>query len=146
LPFEVDESNFNKRNQYQMINYQSFLLFALTAALGLVDLGTGVFNPRIQPAPESDFCKRIGVQDQATGQQQMNGQICNSTPMGLIPIKANMVSTMISSPVNGASVSGAAGFTISFTTNNLMSGNSADLNTQFMISPQTLASNGKIEG
>jgi hypothetical protein len=119
--------------------------------LFLLLLSTIVYTQRpptgvqIAPTQPVAFCTQSGA-SQATGQQQRNGQLCSSTQQGLIPDVNNMVSTLITDPAPSATVNGAQGFTVTFTTINLMAGVSVNLQNQYLLSPQTLAGNGKIEG
>jgi hypothetical protein len=94
---------------------------------------------------QSDFCRKSGA-NQATGQQQPNGgQLCSDTEQGLIPDVDNMVSTMIELPESGANVDASQGFSVTFSTTGLISGNMANMDKNFLQSPQNLQ-NGKIEG
>jgi hypothetical protein len=103
-------------------------------------------NVQVGRTPQVQFCAQSGA-GEATGQQQRNGgQICSSTQQGLIPDVNNMISTMITQPQTGATVDASQGFQVVFSVNNLMAGVSVNLQNQFLLSPQTLAGNGLIEG
>jgi hypothetical protein len=117
--------------------------------LFLLSLVTAQFNGvnQIKPFPMVLFCQQSGA-GEATGQQQPNGgNMCVSTPQGLIPEVGKMVTTLITSPPSSSTVNADQGFCLQFQTNNMMSGLSADLTTQFLMVPQTLDSNtGMVQG
>jgi hypothetical protein len=103
-------------------------------------------NVQVGRTAQVQFCAQSGA-GEATGQQQRNGgQLCSSTQQGLIPDVNNMISTMITQPQSGATVDASQGFQVVFSVNNFMTGVSVNLQNQFLLSPQTLAGNGLIEG
>lgn len=99
-------------------------------------------------AQQSAFCQGFSGVAAADGKQGTDGKVfCSSTIQGLLPDVNNMVSTIITSPATGSSVSGAQGFQIQFTTTKLASGLLKDVNTQFLQIPQTLEpATGMIQG
>lgn len=121
------------------------LLTLVAKALLVATLNTLV-QAQLQANAQTTFCLQAGGGD-ATGQQSPNGgSICSSTQQGLLPDVKQMVSTMITSPASDENLDAQAGFTVRFTTSNLMSGFALNPETQFMLAPQTLAANGLIEG
>ncbi|KAI8899988.1 hypothetical protein BC833DRAFT_563672 [Globomyces pollinis-pini] len=105
---------------------------------------TGLNN--IAVTKQNAFCAASGA-GEATGQQQANGgQMCSSTVQGVIPDVNNMVSTMIQEPASGATLNGAQGFQVKFSSINLNSGFGLNAQNQFLLAPQTIGANGKIEG
>lgn len=95
-------------------------------------------NGVVSVTPKSPFCAASGA-GEATGQEQRNGgNMCVSTVQGVIPDVGVMVTTIITEPASGATLSGSAGFQVKFQTRNLMAGNFVKLDSQYLLAPQTV--------
>lgn len=92
----------------------------------------------------SNFCLRSG-QALADGTQNRGGS-CSSTPQGSIPATNKMVSTLILEPKNGAVLRANTPIGIKVRTSNMDLGFFDEPNTQYYANPQTLNSQGLIEG
>ncbi|KAI8924128.1 hypothetical protein BC831DRAFT_466949 [Entophlyctis helioformis] len=97
--------------------------------------GVNSFNPQ----PPVGFCRQFGNVPAADGSQRKEGgQMCSSTPQGLIPDVNKMVSTLITSPAFGSTVSNKNDITVRIDTANLATGFFALANEQYYMAPQTL--------
>jgi hypothetical protein len=96
-------------------------------------------NGVVSVTAKSPFCAQSKDAGEATGQEQKNGgNMCVSTVQGVIPDVSVMISTLITQPASGAQLSASRGFQVNFQTKNLMAGNFVKLDSQFLLSPQTV--------
>ncbi|KAI8918943.1 hypothetical protein BC831DRAFT_481576 [Entophlyctis helioformis] len=101
---------------------------------------------KVEPSPKSAYCAQFRNVKEGTGSQFQNGEGCVSTPQGLIPDVNQMVSSLIFNPQDGSNVDASKGFRIEFNVRNLATGVATKADSQFLLSPQTLSADGKIEG
>ncbi|CAG8468658.1 12186_t:CDS:2 [Dentiscutata erythropus] len=66
--------------------------------------------------------------------------------MGEMPSKNNMISTLIVSPANGATLQTNTPFTVNVVSTNLNAGFFSNPATQYYVNPQSLGANGNING
>ncbi|KAJ3278291.1 hypothetical protein HK104_002468 [Borealophlyctis nickersoniae] len=97
------------------------------------------------PPPPSAFCRSQRGLTPSDGTQIQTGA-CSSTVMGAIPTVDKMVSTIIISPQSGSTVRANQDMTVNVRVSNLDTGFFSDPNTQYYLTPQTLSSNGLIQG
>ncbi|RKP18912.1 hypothetical protein ROZALSC1DRAFT_14632 [Rozella allomycis CSF55] len=97
-----------------------------------------------QNTTQVDFCTASG-QALMDGTQNRGGS-CSNTIQGSLPDVTKMVSTIILSPSNGDRIEEGTPFVISVKTVNLQLGFFDNPQTEYYLSPQTLNSNGIIEG
>jgi hypothetical protein len=65
----------------------------------------------------------------------------------MIPEVTRMISSIITAPASASTVNAAQGFQVQFATQNMMTGNSANMQNQFLLVPQTLdPNNGLVQG
>ncbi|KAI8999735.1 hypothetical protein BC832DRAFT_524962, partial [Gaertneriomyces semiglobifer] len=77
---------------------------------------------------------------------QIKTGACSSTPMGAIPSTDNMISAMILNPANAASHPSDSDLEVIVAYTNLDTGFFSDPQTTYYLKPQTLNSEGKIQG
>ncbi|KAI8822700.1 uncharacterized protein EV422DRAFT_410575 [Fimicolochytrium jonesii] len=95
-------------------------------------------------AAVSQFCKDTGLTP-SDGTQIKDGA-CTSTPIGALPTTANMVSSLITSPSNGATLDASSDLLVTVDYRNLDTGFFSDPAKTYYTIPQTLNSDGVIQG
>ncbi|RKO87945.1 hypothetical protein BDK51DRAFT_14266, partial [Blyttiomyces helicus] len=99
---------------------------------------------KIAPFPDTPFCLQTGLTP-SNGSQIRTGA-CSSTPQGQIPSIDHMVSTLITSPENDATLDASKDINITIDNRNLNTGFFDNAESQYYIVPQTLGDNGNIQG
>ncbi|KAI9204988.1 uncharacterized protein BJ171DRAFT_423587, partial [Polychytrium aggregatum] len=125
---------------------QLAVLQASTAAAGTAIPN---FNLNQFPVSNSQFCRQIFQENravQASNGSQIKTGACSSTPMGQIPTFNNMVSTLITNPVAGATLNAAVDNTVTIDLLNMATGFFDDPQQQYYIFPQSLNNQGNIQG
>jgi hypothetical protein len=115
------------------------------AGLDVSVLSTGI--KEIKKSDVSPYCQQfIGktiagsqVQEAVGVQLKTGGIACSSTPLGLIPSAARILTTLISEPAYGATLDASVNNTIKVRTTNLKSGFFDDPNAQYYLVPSTLS-------
>ncbi|KAG9284407.1 hypothetical protein G9A89_023664 [Geosiphon pyriformis] len=82
----------------------------------------------------------------ATNGEQKTGGSCSNTQLGEIPSVDKMVSSLITSPGNGATLSANKPFTVTVVTSNLITGNFDDPNKEYYLFSQQLNKDGFVKG
>jgi len=109
---------------------------------GGVDPATG---ETLLPLPEpSGFCQGSG-QALSDGTQNRDGS-CSSQVQGQIPSVDKMISTIITSPKNGETISKDQDFKVTLKTNNMETGFFDDAQKEYYTQPQTLTQDGRVKG
>jgi len=91
----------------------------------------------------NDVCKDSKL-DKGDGTQDPKG-FCVDTVMGEIPDADNMISTLITNPIDGSTIKANKNFVVETVTDNLISGFFSDAAKEYYVKPQQLQ-NGKILG
>ncbi|KAI3393531.1 hypothetical protein diail_4167 [Diaporthe ilicicola] len=94
---------------------------------------------------QNNFINLCAGQTLTNGLQITNGS-CNGIPMGQIPAKANMISSIITFPQNGATVQAQQDFTITVQTQNLQAGSFTNADATYYSAPQALNGQGQVIG
>jgi hypothetical protein len=115
-----------------------------------------VESTSLSPSPSSaplthelaakQFCEGFPQLPIGDGSQKRETGMCLADPLGSLPSEDKMVSTLITSPEDGAVISAGEPFTSRFDVDNMELANFANPNTNFNAQPQTLNSNGIIKG
>ncbi|KAJ3024195.1 hypothetical protein HKX48_004468, partial [Thoreauomyces humboldtii] len=96
------------------------------------------------PFAQDAFCASSNLES-SDGTQIKTGA-CSSTPMGQIPTTSNMVSSLITSPDNGATIDASKDMTVVTDYRGLTTGFFSDATLAYYVIPQTLAADGTIQG
>ncbi|KAK2589848.1 hypothetical protein QQS21_012470 [Conoideocrella luteorostrata] len=89
-----------------------------------------------------NFCNGSAL----TNGTQVEAGSCNSIPMGKIPAKKNMISSIIMCPQNGAKIPAGKEFKLQAKVSNLAAGNFTNPESTYYSAPQDLNSEGKVMG
>lgn len=114
-----------------------------SAATGQVNgvAADGQVNSATDKANFINFCSGQTL----TNGLQVTAGSCNGIPMGKIPAKTAMVSTVITNPTNGQTLQASQTFNVQLKVNNLAAGSFTNATSTYYSAPQDL-SNGKIVG
>ncbi|KKY21598.1 putative fungal transcriptional regulatory protein [Phaeomoniella chlamydospora] len=113
-----------------------------SASVGAVNETAGEAESETSNNNFINFCEG---QELTNGLQTTSGS-CNGIPMGQIPSTQNMVSTVITFPQNGQTISANEDFTFSAQIQGLEAGTFTNAATTYYSAPQRLNSNGQIIG
>jgi hypothetical protein len=93
------------------------------------------------------FCSLSGYSREllSNGTQQ-RFSTCSTTVLGILPSFDNMVSTIILNPANGETINSGSNITIKIQSTGIEYGFFDDPTVSYYVSPQTLNSNGQIQG
>ncbi|KAK2610356.1 hypothetical protein N8I77_003798 [Diaporthe amygdali] len=94
---------------------------------------------------QNNFINECAGKTLTNGLQITDGS-CNGIPMGNIPAKNQMISSIITFPQNGDSVPAQQDFTISVQTQNLEAGSFTNADATYYAAPQTLNGQGQVIG
>ncbi|KAI8899984.1 hypothetical protein BC833DRAFT_583575 [Globomyces pollinis-pini] len=121
------------------------LIILLCPLINAITNGTALPNglKALKPIRPNAFCKQQikanRLMKPADGTQFKKGGVtCSSMPLGLITTKKRMVSTLIVSPKDGATIDASKENIIRLDTINMVTGFFSDANTEYYLAPQTL--------
>lgn len=92
-----------------------------------------------------NFCATVSNLPITNGQQVKTGS-CNPAPMGVIAATTNMPSAKFVFPQNMGTVQANTNFTVQMAVSNLATGNFVNAEANYFAAPQTVNSNGDING
>jgi hypothetical protein len=123
---------------------ETFVVFTITTTTSEAPEATG--NNTIIINNEQNFCESIGLGDVIINGTQSKNVSCSLTVFGAIPDFDHMVSTIIIEPENNAIIPLGENFTVTILSTNIDYGFFDDPNSQYYQSPQTINSQGNIQG
>ncbi|CAK7225166.1 hypothetical protein SCUCBS95973_005769 [Sporothrix curviconia] len=109
---------------------------------GTNGISDGQSPSNVDPANFINFCAGLPL----TNGRQLSTGSCNGIPMGRLPAKTNMVSSIITAPAWNQTVPANATFTIRIQTAHLRAGYQANPVTNYYTAPQDLDEHGDIKG
>lgn len=112
---------------------------------GSKQIGAAEVGQALSQTSTNNFINFCSGQTLTNGLQITSGS-CNGIPMGQIPAKTNMVSSIIVNPQTGKSIASDTTFNITVQMNNLLAGSFTNADATYFSVPQTVSSGGQVIG